>query len=222
MAAFHAPDTVQVRLPQHRAIRDQLGATLLVPSEPTFLLQFSRKEIHQRLKVMSIITGIRFHSLGQRTSRPVGFLRAFLQRDTEKLRHQIAQAEFAHAQQAAGEHRVEDGRGNEAAVASEQPQVVVRAVQNQLMLAEDLEHRRELEAREGIDQMIRALDANLNETKLFRIGMKAVSLGIEGNPAGGAQSRKKGRQLLVRINHGANIGKTARRKRENPSNARYG
>src|SRR5688572_4018188 len=164
---------------------------------------------------MGIVPGVALHALSQRTPSPICFLWTFLQLHPEILLHEVNQAELAAAEEPAGEHRVENGGGNEVAVLAQEAQVVIRAVENQFVLGENLKDRRQLQSGKRIDEMIAPEKAELNQAQLFRVGMQAVGLRIQRDPCGGVELREKRRQLLFRINHGANIGKTNGGKREN-------
>ena len=70
---------------------------------------------------------------------------AFLQFDLEIVLDQMAETELADPQQARREHRVEDGAGHEGVVFAEQPQIVIRAVDDEFMAGQGFEQRVEVE-----------------------------------------------------------------------------
>ena len=161
------------------------------------------QNIRERFQMMSIVERVRGHAFGQWTARPICFLRSLLQLHVEESRDEMVQPELADAQEAAGEHRVENPGGDKTQALAQEPQIVIRAVHDQLVAFEDFEERFELRVRERVYQLIAPFDADLNEAKLFGVGVQAVSFGVERNPFGLKQFRKKPCYLFIRINHGA-------------------
>jgi len=60
-------------------------AGFLMPDKAAFLLEFKLQLVGERLEIMRVIAGIFFHPLGERTARPVGFLRTFVQFYAKKI-----------------------------------------------------------------------------------------------------------------------------------------
>ena len=95
VAAFNAPDGVQIRRAQPRRIVNEPGAGFLLPGEPVLLLEFRLQLVRERLKVMRVVARVTLHALGERPPRPVGFLRPFLQLHPQIMFNQMAQAKLA-------------------------------------------------------------------------------------------------------------------------------
>ena len=101
---------------------------------------------------MRVVARVNFHPLSERTLRPVGFLRAFVQLHAKKFFHERAQAELPFAQQPRGEHRVENRGRRELVMFFEQAQIVIRRVKNQFAAVEHVEQRIEIDGRERVHQ----------------------------------------------------------------------
>jgi hypothetical protein len=201
VAALDAPDLIGVGGPEHRAVVEQLDAHLPVPLEAAFGGEFGGQEVGERLEMPGVVARVILHPGREGAPGPVGLLRALLQLYPEKPLHQAAQPELAHAQDPGGQHGVEDGRGRKPMVLAHQPQVVVRPMQDQLVPGENLKNRLQPDAGQGIDQLVSPRNAHLNQAELFRVGMQAVRLRINGNPGGGDELGQESVQFLVRINH---------------------
>ena len=127
---------------------------------------------------MRVVAGVILHLPGERTAGPVGFLRAFDQLDAEVLLHQGREREFRVAGQPRRDHRVEHGAGLGEPGPAHEPQVVIRAVEDQELAGEHLEKRPEIEARQRIDQDVPLIEGNLDEAELLEVAMEAVGLRI--------------------------------------------
>ncbi|MGC3958867.1 MAG: hypothetical protein QM813_13295 [Verrucomicrobiota bacterium] len=97
-----------------------------MPFEAAFGLQFRLEPVGQGLEIMRVVAGVRFHAGGQRAHRPVGLLRPFFQLHAQMFLHEVAEAKLADAQQAGGQHGVENRAGDELVMFAEQAQIVVR------------------------------------------------------------------------------------------------
>ena len=129
-----------------------------------------------------VVAGVLFHPFGERTARPIHFLRAFLELDAEMPFHQRAEAELFVTEQTGGGHGVEDFAGDEMERFTEHAQVVVRAMKDQLAITERVEQVGEVEPGERIDQKIACFEAKLQEAELLGIGVKTIGFGINRNP----------------------------------------
>ena len=114
---------------------------------------------------------------------------------------QIGQAELSLPQQPAREHGVENRARHKVVVLAEKPQIVIRAMHDEFMLAQRFQERAKVNARQRIDQFISVRRGDLDEANLLRVGVEAVSFGIEGNPRGAVEARHQFVQLQVVINH---------------------
>ena len=172
-----------------------------MPREAAFLLQPLSQNIRERLQMARVVPRVVFHPLRQRSLRPIRFLRTFFQWHAEKIAHEICEAEFFFAEQTRGEHRVENLFGNKIVVLSQQPQIVIGRMKNQFVVARLRPQWREINHGERIDQVVRASDADLEQAKFFRIGVKTIRFGIERDPFRPAQPHHEFRQFYVRIDH---------------------
>jgi hypothetical protein len=78
-----------------------------------------------------------------------------------------AEAELFFAEQPRREHRVENLRGREIVMFAQQPQIVIRGMENQLATGQRIEQRIDAEARERVNEPVAASQADLDETDLF-------------------------------------------------------
>jgi len=109
-------------------------------------------------------------------------LRAFVEGDVEVLGEQIGQAELGLPKETAGEHGVENGLRHKVMMFAEKPEIVIRSVHDQLVIAQGLKERGKVNIRQRINQLIPVRCGNLDETNLLRIGVKAVRLRYRGRP----------------------------------------
>ena len=154
---------------------------------------------------MRVVSGIAFHAFRQRAHRPVCLLGPFFQLHAEVLLDQVAEPELALAQETRGEHGIKNRVGDECMVLEQHAQVVVRAVHGQLAAAERVQQRLQMDWRQGIDQFIARRHADLDQTNLLGIRMKAVRLGVHRQPRCRADLRQECLELLRCVNHLANI-----------------
>ena len=87
----------------------------------------------------------------------------------------------------------------------QQPQIVIRAVQDQFMASKRIEQRFKIYFRERIHQHIPGNRADLNQANFFGISMQAIGFRIHRDPGCRVQLGKERGQLLFRINHPRNI-----------------
>jgi len=158
------------------------------------------------VKVTRVVTCVILHSLRKRALCPVGFLRSLFQRHSERLRHEILQAKFHHAQQARGNHGIENPVRHEVVVLAQQAEIVVAAVQQQFAPAQCLPQRCEVNVRQRIHENVRAGKAELEQAELRRVGVQAVSLCVQGDPFRRTQVGQKVDKPIRSVNHGARIG----------------
>jgi hypothetical protein len=162
---------------------------------------------------MRVVARVNFHSFRQRTPRPIGFLRTFVQLHAEKIFNEIAQAELPFAQKPRGEHRVKNRGRTELMMLFEQAQIVIRRVKNQFAAVEHVEQRVEVDFRERVHEFVAVGGADLDEADFFGIGVEAVGFGVEREPVGGAEFGQQRRQFCISINHVAQVWQNARQKK---------
>ena len=201
MAALDAPDQIRLVRAGDSTVGDEPVAGLLQPWQALLLGQLIAQHVGQRLEMAGVGAGVIFHARRERAFGPVGFLRSFFQDHAEIFVDEAAQAEFALAQQAAGQHGVEDPVRYEAVIFAQQPQVIVRPVQDQLVLFQLQPKRLQIQLRQRINQIIAVDRAHLDETKLFRVGVQTVRFSVQGQPVRRADGRQVLSQFQVRINH---------------------
>ena len=83
----------------------------------------------------------------------------------------------------------------------EQAQIIVRRVKNQFATVEYVKQGIEIDGRERIHEFVAVRGADLDEADFFRVGVEAVSFGIERKPLSGAEFRKQRREFYISINH---------------------
>ena len=88
---------------------------------------------------MGIIESVPLHSLRQRPERPIGLLRALFQLYFEVSLYQVPETELPESQQAGRQHGIEDSAGDKFMVLSQQSQIIIGAVHDQLVARECLE-----------------------------------------------------------------------------------
>ena len=115
--------------------------------------------------------------------------------------NKVAEAKLWDAEKARRDHGVKDGSRLERVVFAQQPQVVIRAVHDQLPAGQSVNKRREVNVCERVDDSVGVGCADLDETDFLRIGMKAVRFSIYRNPGGGFERVQVGGELLRRIDH---------------------
>src|ERR1700682_4120475 len=131
---------------------------------------------------MRVVHRILHHPLGQRTPRPIRLLRSFCKLDAEEALNQRGQTEFANAEQARRDYRVENLARREVQTAAKQPQIIICAVQNNFLLRKYRAQRRKIQLRQWINNVIarrvvvaavadRGWHADLEQTKLLPITM---------------------------------------------------
>ena len=204
-ARLDAPHLVGIRGGEVDGVGDQPRARFLVPSEPAFGGQVGTEQVRHGFQVAGIVAGIFLHPGRQGTLRPVRLLGTFLQRDSQIIANQRGQREFPAANEARGEHGIENSRGHEAWPAMEQAKIVIGGVKNQFASQQSLPQRGEIQSSERIDELMGAVEADLHEAELFRIRVETVRLGINSQPFSLPQDRSQGGQAFCRRNHGHSL-----------------
>ena len=128
---------------------------------------------------MRVVLRVFRHHVRQRAARPVRFLRAFHERDSEILLHQRREAELAQTEQPRRDHGVENFARLEPERAPEKAQIEVHSLQDNFLLREHRAERLEIDARERIDQEILLRKGELNEAKLLEVAVQTVRLGVD-------------------------------------------
>jgi hypothetical protein len=82
----------------------------------------------------------------------------------------------------------------------EQAQIVIRRVKNQFAAVEHVEQRIKIDFRERVNEFVAVGGADLDEADFFWIGVKAVGLGVEREPLGGAEFRQQRGKFFVSVN----------------------
>jgi hypothetical protein len=154
-------------------------------------LEFKLQPVRERFQIMRVVARVNFHPFGQRTPRPVGLLRTFVQLHAEKFFDERTQAELPFAQKPRGEHRVENRGRRELVMFFQQAQIVIRRVKNEFVGVEHVEQRIKIYFRERVNQHVAVGGADLDEADFFGIGVQAVGLGVEREPLGGAEFRQQ-------------------------------
>jgi hypothetical protein len=114
------------------------------------------------------------------------------QLDTKMALHQRGQTEFANAEQARGDHRIENTLCFKIESAAHQSEIEIRAMHDDFLFLERDRQGRQIDFRQRIDQVVaarlatgrvRPIDrhAQLQQTKLFPIAMQTVRFGVDGD-----------------------------------------
>jgi hypothetical protein len=88
----------------------------------------------------------------------------------------------------------------------QQAQIVIRAVHDDLVTSQRVEHGLKIDPRERINEFVPGVRADLNQTDFFRVRMQTIRFRVHRDPGGGAQFFKEARELWFRVNHAASIG----------------
>ena len=184
-----------------RTVSNQPRAGFLVPGEPSHLLKFKLQLVGERFEMMRVVAGVGFHLFGERTPRPIGFLRGLVQFHAEKFFHERTQAKMPFAQKPRRQHGVENGARDKLVMLAQQPQIVIRAVHDEVVFVERGEERIEVHGRERINQPVAGHRADLNQANLFGVGVQAVSFGVERQPGRGFERGQESGKLCVGVNH---------------------
>ena len=179
-----------------------------MPGKAALRFEFSRKFVREGFKVVSIISGIPLHALGQGPQSPICLLSPLLKLCPQVGFNQTAEAELPHTKQPRRQHGIENGARDEFVMFLQQTQVVVGAVHDELVARQGLEQRVQGETGQRINEPIPGTGADLNQTNLFRVGVQTVRLGIHSDPGGGTKCRQVRLQFLFRIDHAGSIGGT--------------
>src|SRR5690606_32311707 len=97
-----------------------------------------------------------------------------------------------------------------------QPEIVVAPVEDQLVAREDREERPQIETRQRIHQQLAAWMAQLQQTKLLRVRVQTVRLGVEGDPPRMSQFLEGLGEPLGRVNHPPIKARLPRAKQSRP------
>lgn len=182
VGAADAPDQIGIGRLGAESLGDDAGAGLAVPFEAAEADEFRLELFLKRLEVAGIGLGIGGHAGREGALSPVGLLGAFLEFEAEKLVDQVGEAEAVDSEKPRGGHGIEDARGFEAPGPVHQAEVVVGAVENEAMAAEDAEEGIQIEFRQGIDEEFAARMTELEETELLGVGVEAVGFRVDGDP----------------------------------------
>src|SRR5438128_12678026 len=131
---------------------------------------------------MGIVDCIFEHPLRERTSAPVRFLRSFRQLYLEVPLDQRGQAEFADAEQARRDDRVEDSSGGKIPTPAQQPQIEIGAMHDNLFRLQSSAQWCKIDIGQWVNDVIAPEQADLHQTKLLAIRMKTIGLGVDCNP----------------------------------------
>src|SRR5438094_169099 len=123
----------------------------------------------------------------------------------------MGQAELEETEQAGGEHRFEHRLRNKAVSATQQTQVVVSAVQNEISAPQRLQKRGKIQRCKRVNQFIGARQTDLDEAELFRIRVQTVGFRVERQPVRRANARQQSSELVIAVNHTSSKAR-ARRK----------
>ena len=201
VVAAHAPGRVHVDLAEAGVVLDQPRAELAMPFQPPELGELRAEQLLDLPEVADIVERVLGHPRRERPHAPVGLLRTFLQREAEVSRQDVVEAELRVADQPRRPHRVEQARRLEMVPVVEQVQVVVRGVEDQLVLVERLPDRFEVEVRQRVDEIGAVRDGDLQQAELLRIGMEAVGLGIDADPRSILDAGREVAQFGGGLNH---------------------
>ena len=193
-AAGDAPDLVGVAFLGDGGGDDGLFAALLEPFGALEAGEFGFEDGGDLQKIVGVLDRVIEHLRRERTPGPVGLLRGFGEFHPEVALDERGEAEFRNAAEARGDHGVEDAFRCRKADAAEQAQIVVGAVNNELLAVEGREKGIERKAGERIDQQVVSGNADLDEAELLEVAVEAVRLGIDGD----ARVRSEQREDRVR------------------------
>ena len=182
-----------------------------MPILPAFAPQFLPQRADQWLEVDGVVAGVFLHLGRERAAAPVGLLGGFFQLHSKVILYQSGEAKLRAADEARGEHRVEDSPRHKVVAALKKAHVVIRAMHEEGVSVERLEKFPQGHSRQRINQHIVAGDAHLNEAELLGICMKAVRLRVNGDPFGRVDLADQGLQMFLGVNHEAAVNRTARR-----------
>ena len=176
-----------------------------MPCQPAWL-EFKPQFVGQRFKVMRVVAGVLFHPPGERAPGPIGFLQAFFKFHARDIFPPDGCNRTGGGRPAARQAWCRKPRRARTHGASEQAQVIIGAVHDQLMGVQRVQQRVQIDPASGSINSIAGGGADLNQTDLFRVGVKAVRLGVHRDPCGRSQFWKKFPEQLFRVNHAGSIG----------------
>jgi hypothetical protein len=93
--------------------------------------------------------------------------------------YQSGQTKFADPEQAGCNHRVEDALCGKVQTSTEQPKIKICSMQNNFLSLQRGAQRRKIDIAQWIDNIISPWEADLQQTELLAIAVKAVGFGIE-------------------------------------------
>jgi len=76
-------------------------------------------------------------------------------------------------------------------------------MKDQRVPLQQLEHRAQVQTSQWIDEHLAIRQVQLHQTKLLRVGVEAVSLGVHRHPFRSPQPRQPFSQFLVCVDHTA-------------------
>ena len=113
----------------------------------------------------------------------------------------MRKAELRAADKAGGEHGVKNAIGHEIMSHLEEPNVVVGPMHQQCMFVKGLKEGIQIDSGQRIDQTVLPGETDLNEAELFRVGMKAVCLGVQRQPVRVVHGMNQRLELILSVNH---------------------
>src|SRR5712691_9859177 len=128
---------------------------------------------------MGIVNCIFEHPLRERTSAPVRFLRSLRQLYLEVSLDQRGQAEFADAEQARRDDRVEDSSRGKIPTPAQQPEIEIGAMQDNLFRLQSSAQWCKIDIGQWVNDVVAPGQAKLHQAKLLAIGMKTVGFGVD-------------------------------------------
>lgn len=175
---------------------DLAAALLVEPVEAAEGGELGGEEVAEFVEVENVEGGVVEEALGEGAFGPVGGLRIFIEGDAEVFFEEGGEADAFAGEELAGEHRVEDAFGAEAAEVVEEADVEIAAVHEQVFRGEAGPEGGEVEAGgEDIDEVDLAGHVELQEADARAVVVHVVRLGIEGGFVGAIEGREEGREL---------------------------
>jgi len=200
-AAGDTPGFIRIALAGDESLLERALARLPEPFHPAKRLHLLFHFRSEREEKMRVVLGIDFHRGRERTARPVGFLRTLGQDDVEVLLDERGITELAQANHPGRDHGVENFPHRQIKAASQQAQIKIHSLENNLLVCEQRAERLEIDSGERIDQNIFAVEGELNEAELFEIAVQTVGLGVDRDALEMTQAGKKPLELCVGSDH---------------------
>ena len=200
-AAGDPPGLIRIALSRNQGLLERALTRLAKPFHPPkrlhLLLHFRR----QGEKKVRVVFRVFLHRRRERTARPVRFLRAFGERDVKILLDQRREAELLQSEHPRRDDRVEDLTDGKIIGATKQAQIEIHALEHNFPLGQRAAERLQIDRGQRIDQMILAVEGQLDEAKLFEIAVQTVGLGIDRDAVEPLHPRKEIRELCIGRDH---------------------